>query len=477
MEIPSSHAGVVKELKGGAGRQGQAGLGDCRGGSRWRHCRSPSGCARTSVPAAAPALQRPPPWPPHLRQQPQARSKCACPTSATSRRAVIELLVKPGDTVALEQSLFTVESDKASMEIPSPAAGVPQGTQGQIGDTVNIGDLVAILEGVASAAAPAATAPVAAAPPRIPCAPAPHGSRSPSGGYGYGGCPAHQPGSATLGLPHASPSVRKFARELGVPLEEVKGSGPKGRITQDDIQNFTKQVMSGAAPKAQAAKAPARQPVVLAWVWTCCPGPRSISPNSARWSAGPLAHQEDQRRQPAPQLGRHPARHQPRRRGHHRPGSLPRAVQQREREERRQGHHARLHDQGRRGRAQEVPEFNSSLDGDQLVMKNYFHIGFAARHAQRAGGSRHQGCRPEGHRADQPGNGRTRRQGARRQAGPGRHAGRLLLHQLAGRHRWHATSRPSSMRRKSPSWACARAAIEPKWDGKQFAPAPDAALS
>jgi pyruvate dehydrogenase E2 component (dihydrolipoamide acetyltransferase) len=70
--------------------------------------------------------------------------------------------------------------------------------------------------------------------------------------------PAHIPTAAAMGLPHASPSVRKFARELGVPLEEVKGSGPKGRITQDDVQAFTKAVMAGAAQtRAQAAKAPA----------------------------------------------------------------------------------------------------------------------------------------------------------------------------------------------------------------------------
>jgi pyruvate dehydrogenase E2 component (dihydrolipoamide acetyltransferase) len=70
--------------------------------------------------------------------------------------------------------------------------------------------------------------------------------------------PAHQPGTPTAGLPHASPSVRKFARELGVPIDEVKGTGPKGRITQDDVAAFTKQVMAGAVQtKAQAAKAPA----------------------------------------------------------------------------------------------------------------------------------------------------------------------------------------------------------------------------
>ena len=172
--------------------------------------------------------------------------------------AVIELLVKPGDTVKLEQSLFTVESDKASMEIPSPAAGVIKELKVKIGDTVNIGDLVAVLEGSAGNA-PAAVAPAAPAASAAPVpAAAVAAAAPPATAIASASVPAHQPGTPAAGLPHASPSVRKFARELGVPLDEVRGTGPKGRITQDDIQNFTKQVMSGAAQtKAQAAKAPA----------------------------------------------------------------------------------------------------------------------------------------------------------------------------------------------------------------------------
>jgi pyruvate dehydrogenase E2 component (dihydrolipoamide acetyltransferase) len=181
---------------------------------------------------------------------------------------VIEVMVKPGDSIKVEQSLITVESDKASMEIPSSHAGVLQELKVKVGDTVNIGDLLAVLAGTASAAAPVAAAvaaPVAVASaasspstvmvseakPSIP-------ESSPGANAPRSDSPAHAPGGTTLGLPHASPSVRKFARELGVPLAEVKGSGLKGRITEADVQAFTQAVMSGAAQtKAQAAKAPA----------------------------------------------------------------------------------------------------------------------------------------------------------------------------------------------------------------------------
>ncbi|PUE14748.1 dihydrolipoyllysine-residue acetyltransferase [Limnohabitans sp. MMS-10A-178] len=166
--------------------------------------------------------------------------------------AVIEIFVKPGDAIKVEQSLITVESDKAAMEIPSSAAGVLKELKVKIGDKVNIGDLLAILEGSVAAAAPVAAmnaaASVAASAPSV----------APAVATASISAPAHNPGSITLGLPHASPSVRKFARELGVPLEEVKGNGPKGRISFDDVQAFTKAVMAGATQtKAQAAKAPA----------------------------------------------------------------------------------------------------------------------------------------------------------------------------------------------------------------------------
>ena len=180
-----------------------------------------------------------------------------------SEVAVIEVLVKPGDAVKVEQSLITVESDKASMEIPSSHAGVVKELKVKLGDKVGEGSLVLLLEAQgAAAAAPAAvpaaapaTAPAAAsAPAAAPvAAPAAASSALPSASP-----TAHNPSATPAkGLPHASPSVRKFARELGVPLAEVKGSGAKGRITQADVQAFTKSVMAGALQTlAQAAKAP-----------------------------------------------------------------------------------------------------------------------------------------------------------------------------------------------------------------------------
>lgn len=262
MEIPSSHAGVVKELKvvvGDKVKQGSVIV--------------VVEAADAGAPAAAPAAAAPAP----AAAAPQAAAPAPAPAAAAPAAAagpvevrvpdigdfkdvaVIEMLVKVGDTIKVEQSLFTVESDKASMEIPSPAAGVVKELKVKIGDTVNIGDLVAILEGTAGAAAPAAAAPAPVAPVAAQAAAAPAPAQAAAApAPAAASVPAHQPGTPTAGLPHASPSVRKFARELGVPLEEVKGTGPKGRISQDDVQAFTKQVMSGATQtKAQAAKAPA----------------------------------------------------------------------------------------------------------------------------------------------------------------------------------------------------------------------------
>ena len=180
---------------------------------------------------------------------------------------VIELMVKVGDTIKAEQSLITVESDKASMEIPSSTAGVVKELRVKLGDKVKQGSVVLVLEASGAASAPAAApveAPTAAGPVTAPAvASAPTEAPAPVvasvvASSAISAAPAHNPGAPSLGLPHASPSVRKFARELGVPLEEVKGTGPKGRISQDDVQAFTKAVMAGSAQtKAQAAKAPA----------------------------------------------------------------------------------------------------------------------------------------------------------------------------------------------------------------------------
>jgi pyruvate dehydrogenase E2 component (dihydrolipoamide acetyltransferase) len=156
-------------------------------------------------------------------------------------------------SVKLEQSLVTVESDKASMEIPSSTAGVVKEIKVKLGDTVNIGDLVVVLDGVAGAVAPptaaAAAAPAAAS--AVPAAAAP--SLYPAAAAPAVAVPAHAPGAAPLGLPHASPSVRKFARELGVPLNEVKGSGPQRPHHRGRCAGFTRSVMSGAVQTLAAA--------------------------------------------------------------------------------------------------------------------------------------------------------------------------------------------------------------------------------
>ena len=158
---------------------------------------------------------------------------------------VIELMVKVGDTVKTEQSLITVESDKASMEIPSSHAGVVTAIKVALGDKVKQGSLVVTLEGEGAGSTPApAVAAAAASAPNTPVAPVVAAQAAPAAPTAA--VAAHNPTSAPIGLPHASPSVRKFARELGVPLNEVKGSGLKGRITDADVQSFTRSVMSGA---------------------------------------------------------------------------------------------------------------------------------------------------------------------------------------------------------------------------------------
>jgi pyruvate dehydrogenase E2 component (dihydrolipoamide acetyltransferase) len=171
---------------------------------------------------------------------------------------VIEVLVKPGDTIQPEQSLITVESDKATMEIPSSAAGTVKELRVKVGDKVSTGSLLLMLDAVEGTPAPVASP--AAAPAPVP-APSPASASAPVRSVAPLVVPLaskpdpvpYEPASAPGFAPHASPSVRKFARELGVDLVKVKGSGPKSRITQEDVQGFVKGVMKGA----QTAPAPA----------------------------------------------------------------------------------------------------------------------------------------------------------------------------------------------------------------------------
>ena len=277
MEIPSSAGGVVHELLVKLGDKVKQGALIARLESQ--DVVAPSPAAATTAPAPATA---PPPAPvpvPVPVPVPAAAPAAAAPAPAPAEAApganaqagptqivvpdigdfkdvtVIEVLVKVGDTVKVEQSLVTVESDKASMEIPSSVAGEITELAVKLGDKINIGDLLAMVKGSgvakadAATAAPAAAASADSAPAAAPAAAPPAASSA-----GAVVSVPHDPTAPVqAGMPHASPSVRKFARELGVPLAEVSGSGPKGRITQDDVQAFTRGVMSGSSQTQAAA--------------------------------------------------------------------------------------------------------------------------------------------------------------------------------------------------------------------------------
>jgi pyruvate dehydrogenase E2 component (dihydrolipoamide acetyltransferase) len=148
---------------------------------------------------------------------------------------VIEVLVKVGQAVSAEDSLVTLESDKATMDVPAPFAGVVKELKVKVGDKVSQGTLVVTVE---AADAAAAVAPVAA----------PVAAPAPAAAVAAG--PIDE---AAFSKAHASPSVRRFARELGVDLGRLKGSGPKGRILKEDIEGFVKQALAGGAPAAAAA--------------------------------------------------------------------------------------------------------------------------------------------------------------------------------------------------------------------------------
>ena len=159
---------------------------------------------------------------------------------------VIEVLVKPGDVVAKEQGLITLETDKAAMDVPAPYAGTVKSLKLKKGDKVSEGSLVLVMdaqeEGAAAKPAAAPAKPTAAA----PAAPA---RTTPAPAAPVAQAPASLPpiNESGFGKAHAGPSVRKFARELGVDLSRVRGSGRKDRITHEDVKAFVKAVMQGGA--------------------------------------------------------------------------------------------------------------------------------------------------------------------------------------------------------------------------------------
>ena len=261
MDVPSPQGGTVKEVK--------VKVGDNVAEGSVLVMLEPAGAA---APAPAPAAAAPAPAPAAAPSPAPAPAAAPAPVPAAAGGGgtvevkvadigdyegvpVIEVHVKPGDSVNAEESLITLESDKATMDVPSPSAGVVKEVKVKVGDNVSEGTLIVILEGAgaapAGAAAAPAPAPAAAAPAPAPApAAAPAAAAAPAQAAAAQSAPAGVSGKAA----HASPSVRKYARELGVDVSRVPGSGPKGRITHEDVQRYVKGVMTGqAAAPAQAA--------------------------------------------------------------------------------------------------------------------------------------------------------------------------------------------------------------------------------
>jgi pyruvate dehydrogenase E2 component (dihydrolipoamide acetyltransferase) len=385
MEIPSSTAGVVKELR--------VKIGDkVKQGSIVLVLEAAGATAPAPAPVAAPAAAAAEVLASKQAPAQQSIARAAINSVASSIQvmvpdigdfkdvAVIEMLVKVGDTVKVEQSLMTVESDKASMEIPSSAAGVVKELKVKLGDTVNIGDLIVVLEGVGAAPslpAAGAASPVASASASAGAAPAVAATATPV----PSAAPAHNPNVApTGGLPHASPSVRKFARELGVPLAEVKGSGSKGRITEEDVQSFTKSVMSGAIKTLAASVGPA----------STSGGSDGAALGLIPWPKVDFTKFGTVERKDMSRIKKISAANL-----HRNWVMIPHVTNHDDADiTELEAFRVQMNKENEKAgikitmlaflikacvaALKKFPDFNSSLDGDQLVLKQYFHIGFAA---------------------------------------------------------------------------------------------------
>ncbi|GAB1837851.1 dihydrolipoyllysine-residue acetyltransferase [Achromobacter xylosoxidans] len=290
---------------------------------------------------------------------------------------VIEVMVAVGDTIKAEQSLITVESDKASMEIPASQGGVVKEVKVKVGDKVAKGSVVVVVEGSApAAAAPAAKAEAAPARSEAPAARAEAPAAPATPAVGSRPAPAAALEDANLKpgqLPHASPSVRKFARELGVNLSKVKGTGPKDRITADDVRGFVKTALaSGAAPAAAGGSADGAALGLLPWpkVDFTKFGPIEAKPLSRikkisganlhrNWVMIPHVTNNDEADITDLEALRVTLNKENEKSGIKVTmlAFLIKAVV---------------------AALKKFPEFNASLDGDNLVLKQYYHIGFAA---------------------------------------------------------------------------------------------------
>jgi pyruvate dehydrogenase E2 component (dihydrolipoamide acetyltransferase) len=284
---------------------------------------------------------------------------------------VIEVLVKVGDMIEKEQSVVTLESDKATMDVPSSHAGLVKEIKVKVGDLISEGALVLVIESsetaAASAPAPQAAPAIAPVPVSTPT-PAPTPVAAPT-------APVSQamPMVAGTDLSHASPTVRKYARELGVNVALVKGSGPKGRITQEDVQAFVKGVMSGATPTASSKSGGNLGGLDL------LPWPTVDFTKFGAIERQPLSRIK---KLSAANLARNwvmiPAV------TYHEDADITELEAFRvstNKENEKQGNKITMLAfmiKAAVAALKKYPEFNSSLDGDDLVLKKYFHIAFAA---------------------------------------------------------------------------------------------------
>jgi len=353
MDVPSSHSGLVKEVKVKVGDS----LSEGSVVITLEEATASAQASPVAAPAAAPASST------------GATLEIKVPDIGDYKDVpVIEVLVKAGDKIEKEQSIVVLESDKATMDVPSTHAGVVKEVKVKVGDSLSEGSVVLILEGGASASAAPASAPTAA-----PVAAATKAVEPP-----IVRAPAPPPVSNTAPvvdstLSHARPSVRKFARELGVTINQVKGSGPKGRITQEDVQAFVKAAMSGGATSAAASTGGSLGGLNL------IPWPKVDFTKFGEIERQPLNRIK---KLTAANLGRNwvmiPAV------TYHEDADITdleafRVLTNKENEKK--GVKITMLAflmKAAVAALKKYPEFNSSLDGDDLILKKYFNIGFAA---------------------------------------------------------------------------------------------------
>ncbi|MDF7661272.1 pyruvate dehydrogenase complex dihydrolipoyllysine-residue acetyltransferase [Erwiniaceae bacterium L1_54_6] len=241
MEVPAPFAGVVKEIKIATGDKVNTGslimVFEAQGAA-------PAAAAPAAQPAAAPA--------------PAAAAGAKdvnVPDIGGDEVEVTEVLVKVGDKVTAEQSLIVVEGDKASMEVPAPFAGTVKELKVATGDKVKTGSLIMVFE--VEGAAPAAAAPAA----KQEAAPAPAAAAAPAAAK----ADAKSDFAENDAYVHATPVIRRLAREFGVNLAKVKGTGRKGRILKEDVQAYVKDAVKRAEAAPAAAASGGSLPGLLPW--------------------------------------------------------------------------------------------------------------------------------------------------------------------------------------------------------------------